>query len=1044
MKNVTLYSASAGTGKTYTICQEISRRVEKGLDPRRILACTFTKKAAAELKSRVQRTLLEKRLVEQAAALELAAIGTVHSVGHRFISRFALRLGLSPDLSVVPEGGDVEMLKATLAGLDPAPWERLADLERRLSRSEDGDDDREPLILTLLRLKRQNAISDAAFKTQLEASAKRFVQVLAGHGPRGRASFEDAAREARELCAAAAAALGRLAGADHKDALEAVSRIARHGPLSWKEMARLSVIKAGKTPEGEEALAPLRRFAGGLRAHPALAADCLAYMDLLADRALELQRRYEDYKRERGLLDYTDMEAHFHRLVTDPELRDSLRAEVHMAVVDEFQDSNPVQLAIFLALAELARECVWVGDQKQTIYAFNGAAPDLMAAIWKDRRVSRETLAVNRRSAAGIVHVANKVFTPVFGEDSAMEPHEAPLPTAAERWLLVSKNQDGEARALARGIAGLLGRPGRRKSDVAVLVRTNTWGKLVARSLEENGIPAALAIAGLLSTRECAAVLAGLRLVADRRDSLAAATLLHLLETDGNGTPAWFAARLKEVRAARAGAQNGARPVPFAGHPRIQRLENLDYRHLSPSGSVAAVIQALSLGAGVGDWEEPARRATQLDALLAAAKNYEQAAIDSGRAATLTGLITHLEALETDGEDLREPPQGLDAVQVLTYHRAKGLEWPVVILTQLDKVFDGSPFKPAVTGGKPEAGRPLDGRRLSFWPDPFDGADLLALQTDAAATPEATAAQEEVNAESRRLLYVGFTRPKELLVLATRVSPNKSGDSHKHQWLDQLPGFGQALGGVTSPGDHKVKGIAGAIRVARVEPPAGPPEARLQARQRWIESPSGAQAYPRRYRNPSAEPPRKADFLLNALPGQHPFPASFGSLDPEALGRALHSYFSSLPSLRTLAPEAKRTCADRLLKNFELGDALAAPALVSAGERLEAWVEKQFPGASWRTEIAVTAPAPQGAQWHGTIDLMLALPDGAVAVLDHKSFFGKDAHLRQRAADYAGQLAAYSAALSACGMKVVLAGLHLPLAGVIAAADLQSGSGRGG
>src|SRR3989338_661184 len=52
MSKVTLYSASAGTGKTYTICEEIASRIEKGLDPRRLLACTFTKKAAAELKSR--------------------------------------------------------------------------------------------------------------------------------------------------------------------------------------------------------------------------------------------------------------------------------------------------------------------------------------------------------------------------------------------------------------------------------------------------------------------------------------------------------------------------------------------------------------------------------------------------------------------------------------------------------------------------------------------------------------------------------------------------------------------------------------------------------------------------------------------------------------------------------------------------------------------------------------------------------------------------------------------------------------------------------
>ena len=152
MKNVTLYSASAGTGKTFTICQEIAERIAKGLNPRRIVAVTYTKKAAAELKSRVQATLLKKGLIDEAAALELAAIGTVHSVGHRLVSRFALRLGLSPDLQVLTEGGDVEALKSILRGLDPAQWERLAELAKRLP---DGRESGDPLIVQLARLKRQ-------------------------------------------------------------------------------------------------------------------------------------------------------------------------------------------------------------------------------------------------------------------------------------------------------------------------------------------------------------------------------------------------------------------------------------------------------------------------------------------------------------------------------------------------------------------------------------------------------------------------------------------------------------------------------------------------------------------------------------------------------------------------------------------------------------------------------------------------------------------------------------------------------------------------
>ncbi len=94
--------AGAGSGKTTDLCDTVAAAVGQGLDPARILATTFTRKAAAELKGRIQAKLLESRDVDamiahsRADRLELAAIGTVHSVAHQLLVRYAIQLGLSP------------------------------------------------------------------------------------------------------------------------------------------------------------------------------------------------------------------------------------------------------------------------------------------------------------------------------------------------------------------------------------------------------------------------------------------------------------------------------------------------------------------------------------------------------------------------------------------------------------------------------------------------------------------------------------------------------------------------------------------------------------------------------------------------------------------------------------------------------------------------------------------------------------------------------------------------------------------------------------
>jgi len=105
--SLTVVGAGAGSGKTTKICEIVAERIVKGLDPSLVLATTFTRTAAAEMKGRIQAALLTESSLSTEARigmserLELAAIGTVHSVGHTLLRKYAISLGLSPRLEVM-------------------------------------------------------------------------------------------------------------------------------------------------------------------------------------------------------------------------------------------------------------------------------------------------------------------------------------------------------------------------------------------------------------------------------------------------------------------------------------------------------------------------------------------------------------------------------------------------------------------------------------------------------------------------------------------------------------------------------------------------------------------------------------------------------------------------------------------------------------------------------------------------------------------------------------------------------------------------------
>ena len=137
----TLINASAGSGKTHTLTHQIADRIAQGLDPSQLIATTFTTKAAAELRDRVRRTLLETGQVDAARAVDSALISTVNSVSGELLREFALDAGISPDVQVLDEDRQKAAFRAAIDETAAEAGARAADL---LARTEhDGEEEPE-------------------------------------------------------------------------------------------------------------------------------------------------------------------------------------------------------------------------------------------------------------------------------------------------------------------------------------------------------------------------------------------------------------------------------------------------------------------------------------------------------------------------------------------------------------------------------------------------------------------------------------------------------------------------------------------------------------------------------------------------------------------------------------------------------------------------------------------------------------------------------------------------------------------------------------
>src|SRR4051794_928081 len=492
-------SANAGSGKTTVLVERFMRSVvEDGLEPGRILALTFTDRAAGGLRSRVRERFAELGEREAVRALETAWISTFHGLCARVLRANAVRAGLDPGFRVLDEAESRAV--------------RGAAFERALAAFLDGD---RPDALDLVAAYGADRVAELVTARHDELRSRGMTRPSLPVP--GAATTDEAAARAR-LATALTAALADLSATDERaTVVKARAALERCGALLAGAEVRLGDLDAAcfkpgntaalKTDACLEYLAAHAAFAAAVR--NAAAVGAVALFDDLLGRYADA---YAEAKRSQAAVDFDDLELLCRDLLRDaPPVREALRERFARIMVDEFQDTNAVQLEL---LGLLGGDRFVVGDELQSIYAFRHADVRIFRAE-RDRLAAAGAsaeLATNFRSRPAILGVVDDAFGAGHGgahvpfaagrDEAGQAPGplvellvtdiDAAVDFPAEAFATLPPApawRRAEARLVAQRVADLVERDGVSAGDVVVLLRSAGDVAVYERALEEQGLP---------------------------------------------------------------------------------------------------------------------------------------------------------------------------------------------------------------------------------------------------------------------------------------------------------------------------------------------------------------------------------------------------------------------------------------------------------------------------------------------------------------------------------------------------------------------------
>jgi ATP-dependent exoDNAse (exonuclease V) beta subunit len=785
-----LVDAGAGSGKTRMLTQRVLCALTPGVVPGwqsaevdEVLAITFTEKAAGEIGERVRRALRKAGRVEDARRLDGAWFSTIHGLCSRILRRFALQAGVDPAFRVA-DGVETHRLKQE-AFADAA---RGAMQESAAGEALFGAYGFEALASAVGSLERElhtRGLDADALMLEMPIDSLALHAETLAFFERMRAAWEACesttatAEVQREACALTASALDRLdASALAPEVLAAeVWRALDSHPKPPSRLKGAEDILAEMAPERtrllqEAACTATARQAEALRA-------------LVGDYA----RRYAEAKRAIGALDFDDLQLETLRLLrAHPRVAESLRARFRLVMVDEFQDTDALQLELVRMLA--GQNLCTVGDERQSIYGFRGA--DL--GVYREHvEAMREAgalsvpLADNYRSHRGVLDFVNAAFAApqLFGDSflrlrAKRDEAGRPALPSEGRVRVVLVRRKGNASVVAHEAAEVAKRfaelrdAGVPTGSMAVLLRTYRHAEEFASALRRVGL-SALVVGGsrFFGRPEVLTLRALCRAIANVNDDIAFAQLLASPAADISDDALWLlrndecGGRRRGALAAPLAAGEVTLPAPDAeatalvcavldrARGRIGRmpLSEIVLRAVEESGLDLRLM-------GRGDEGAEAYANVLKFARLADA-------FEASGGAGPAAFVEHLDAKEESGD--HEAPASLadestQCVRIMSIHASKGLEFAAVALPQLGDAVRGDrgPIRWRADRGAVRLALALPSEWCSS-----DASKTHVTPWFSAFDADAAIEDEE---EAKRLFYVGCTRAEELLLLTGATS----------------------------------------------------------------------------------------------------------------------------------------------------------------------------------------------------------------------------------------------------------------------------------
>ena len=847
-----LVEAGAGSGKTAVLAGRIAMLLAEGVAPHSIAAVTFTEFAASELLIRVRefvgalvngdiptplRVALpdglsesqRRNLAAASEALDEITCSTIHGFCQRLITPYPVEADIDPGAAVMDRDqaelafreitdawlreeltGEVDGLLAELVLRNPhgtvALIRTILDhLRRHRAIVHDAPEDVAPLASAF----REAADAFDAFVSGADAEEPETAVIVSRFRELG---------EAVEPCLPAqepADLVSLLLTAAHRDLCTQASAFRKYQKKGkWRAAGkRAGVSQADGDRLNDLASTHYARCCGAWTAmQQAAASHVLAALIPLVRPVMD---RFRDYKRSAALLDFDDLIFAARDLLRDhDDVRRALAARFARVLVDEFQDTEPLQSEIFWRLCgdpPAERDAAdWtiftlrpgalflVGDPKQAIYRFRGA--DIAAYVGAREAFRAQaaegvlSIATNFRSCAPIMGYVNDRFQRLLSEENSQpgfqaldpfQPARAEGPSVAALDIAVAdendkanarQQRDGEAEAIADMCARLIGsesirdpengeqRPCR-AGDIALLAPTGSDLWRYEEALERRGIPVATqAGKGLFQRQEIQDLIAVTRMLADHRDTLALGALLRgplvgLTEEELLDI-VWALPRSEDAPDEMSRLDLGVAPETIAHDPARDTIEKLQalrrqVNATTPHALLSQAIDVLRIRPILLQ-----RHRGQAERALANVDLY----VSFSRAYAVRGLRAFAEAMVVAWSDEARAVEGRpdaqeEAVALYTMHAAKGLEWPIVVpINTMTRV---RTTETAVT----------DRASGRFY------CSVLGVEPSgyAAARDDEKA---ELDRERVRLWYVAATRARELLVL-----PRLDVDAASTAWL---------------------------------------------------------------------------------------------------------------------------------------------------------------------------------------------------------------------------------------------------------------------